>query len=198
VLDFARPIRFEIDTVDVNVLCRDAVEATAAGEAGPSIDTELDESIPPIRTDGERLRIALVNVLSNARHAVLAADAEAAAAATDRGARQVSTRDGGLPIELITRLDDGRLSIVVRDRGIGIDPDDLVRVFEPYFTRKRTGSGLGLAIAKNIVEGLGGTISAASRPQAGTEIRIELPIRHEEDRSEHEGARDGALVGGSV
>ncbi len=58
-------------------------------------------------------------------------------------------------------------------------PEDLPRVFDPYFTTRRTGSGLGLAIAKNIIEGMGGTISLDSRPGDGTEIRIELPFRGE-------------------
>jgi two-component system nitrogen regulation sensor histidine kinase NtrY len=48
-------------------------------------------------------------------------------------------------------------------------------VFDPYFTTKRGGTGLGLAIAKNIVEGLGGTIEVNSTPGAGTAIRITLP-----------------------
>jgi signal transduction histidine kinase len=65
---------------------------------------------------------------------------------------------------------------VVRDRGIGIAQPDLARVFEPYFTTKRTGSGLGLAIARNVVEGLGGAIQVSSQPGAGTEILIELPV----------------------
>jgi len=63
---------------------------------------------------------------------------------------------------------------VVRDRGVGIPPEDLSKIFEPYFTGKRTGTGLGLAITKNIVESLGGTVTAESRPAEGTEIRIEL------------------------
>jgi len=60
------------------------------------------------------------------------------------------------------------------DRGIGIGPADLPHVFDPYFTTKRGGTGLGLPIAKNIVEGLGGTIGVTSSPGRGTEIRIEL------------------------
>jgi signal transduction histidine kinase len=69
------------------------------------------------------------------------------------------------------------VEIAVRDRGVGIAPDDLPRVFEPYFTTKRTGSGLGLAIARNIVEGLGGTMTAHSTPDSGTEFLIRLPDR---------------------
>jgi signal transduction histidine kinase len=69
----------------------------------------------------------------------------------------------------------GGCTIVVRDRGEGIPPEDLPRVFEPYFTTRRGGSGLGLAISRNIIEGLGGTITASSTAGAGTEIRIVLP-----------------------
>jgi signal transduction histidine kinase len=65
----------------------------------------------------------------------------------------------------------------VRDRGAGIAAEDLSRVFDPFFTTRRTGTGLGLAISRNIIEGMGGTITIHSRPDAGTEVRIELPIR---------------------
>jgi len=53
----------------------------------------------------------------------------------------------------------------------------MARVFDPYFTTKRTGSGLGLAIAKNIIEGMGGSIVLRSTPGQGTEIRIDIPDR---------------------
>ena len=68
------------------------------------------------------------------------------------------------PIRLKTlRLAANRVAVEVRDRGIGIAAEDLPRVFDPYFTTRRTGTGLGLAISRHIVEGLGGTISVASR-----------------------------------
>jgi signal transduction histidine kinase len=78
-------------------------------------------------------------------------------------------------VTLSTRANLDRVTIVVADRGAGIDPAHLPHVFDPYFTTKRGGTGLGLAIAKNIVEGLGGTIGVNSTPGAGTEIRISLP-----------------------
>jgi two-component system NtrC family sensor kinase len=78
-------------------------------------------------------------------------------------------------VTLTTQAQDGRVTIVIADRGAGIDPAHLPRVFDPYFTTKRGGTGLGLAIAKNIVEGLGGTIGVNSAPGVGTEIRISLP-----------------------
>ena len=62
------------------------------------------------------------------------------------------------------------------DNGGGIAPEDMPRLFDPYFTTRRTGTGIGLAISRNIIEGLGGRITVASEPDRGTEVRIELPL----------------------
>ena len=78
-------------------------------------------------------------------------------------------------VSLTSRADGDRVHLVVADRGAGIAPDDLAHIFDPYFTTKRGGTGLGLPIAKNIVEGLGGTISVSSAPGRGTEIQLDLP-----------------------
>jgi signal transduction histidine kinase len=66
--------------------------------------------------------------------------------------------------------------LVIADRGAGIESDALGQIFDPYFTTKRGGTGLGLPIAKNIIEGLGGSIAISSTPGRGTEVRIELPL----------------------
>ncbi len=73
VLDFARPIKFELGPVDLNALAEDAARAVGATE-GPAVEIrpELASNLPPVVTDGERLRLVLVNILTNARHAVLA------------------------------------------------------------------------------------------------------------------------------
>ena len=162
VLDFARPIKFELAPADVNALCEDAVRATQADGDAPPVTLRLDRSLPQIVTDAERLRSALVNVLTNARHAV---------AAREGGPRVPEA------IVLATTRVDGRCAIQVSDRGNGIPAEDLPRVFDPYFTTRRTGTGLGLAITRNIIEGLGGSIGVQSRPGEGTDVRIELPLR---------------------
>jgi signal transduction histidine kinase len=172
VLDFARPIELELRPTDLNAVCRSAVEAVVIGEGSPTIETRLDPTLPEVLTDGERLRTALVNILANAREAV--------------GAKgDGPSGSPGITLES-KRSEEGKIAIVVRDRGIGIPTEDLSKIFEPYFTGKRTGTGLGLAITKNIVESLGGTVTAASRPAEGTEIRIELfpPSPREPRRAE--------------
>jgi signal transduction histidine kinase len=70
------------------------------------------------------------------------------------------------------------VTITITDRGVGIAPADVPHIFDPYFTTKRGGTGLGLPIAKNILEGLGGTIAVSSSIDPGghgTRIRIDLP-----------------------
>jgi signal transduction histidine kinase len=164
VLDFARPLRLECAPTDLNALCAEAAEAAPPAEGDPGIVFRLDPSLPPVLTDAERLRTVLVNVLNNARESVRARPAPS---------------NGGPPaVEMSTEhASPERAVIRVADRGLGIPEEDLVHVFEPYFTTKRTGTGLGLAIAKNIVEALGGVVSARSRLGEGTEIRIDLPTQ---------------------
>ena len=165
VLDVARPIRFDPAPADINVVCRDAVQAASAGRVNGPVSLSLAPALPELVTDSERLRTVLVNLLTNADHAI-------------EGRPSAS-------VTLITqKIGDHRVAVTIRDTGNGIAEDDLPRIFDPYFTTRRAGTGLGLAIAKNIVEGLGGSISVATRPSAGTDFRIDIgdaPARPEVD-----------------
>jgi signal transduction histidine kinase len=187
VLDFARPIRFELAPADLNALCRDAA---AAAQATPGAIVTLNlETVPVITTDAERLRLALINLIINARDAVsapepaLAASSAAGPSGLERPTqgRRPETPPPIVGVTLSTRLSPGSASIVVADNGVGIDRANLPRVFDPFFTTKRGGTGLGLPIAKNIVEGLGGSITVVSTPGLGTEIRIDLPLAPGQD-----------------
>ena len=84
VLDFARPIRFELSAADLNALCRESA-AAAQTTPGPPVHLDLDAALPEVTTDPERLRIALVNMLVNARHAVEAHGPARRAGAGDPG-----------------------------------------------------------------------------------------------------------------
>lgn len=164
VLDFARPIRFDRAPTDINALCRDAAGAVdAAAQSEPRVRLDLDPDVNRLDTDSERLRTALVNLLTNARQAVLARPDGGRTTATDNAVALATTR-----------LPDGRVAISIHDQGVGIEADDLPRIFDPFFTTRRTGTGLGLPIARNIIDGLGGTMVVSSTRGAGTDIRIEL------------------------
>jgi two-component system sensor histidine kinase KdpD len=86
------------------------------------------------------------------------------------------------PIEIRGRIDDGHAVISVSDRGAGIRPDELEKVFEKFYRGRRTGSsavegtGMGLAIAKGIIEAHGGSIRAERREGGGTTIAFRLPL----------------------
>ena len=182
VLDFAKPIRFDFAEADVNDVCRASVAAAWAGDSPDRVRLELDPDIPRFVTDAERLRTVLVNVLSNARHAVQAVAAERAAeGGSVRGERERAASASAVLDEpsvlLRTEHHESSVVISVADHGAGIAAEDLPHLFDPYYTTRRSGTGLGLPIAKNIVEGLGGTIAVTSRVDAGTDVRIDLPVR---------------------
>jgi signal transduction histidine kinase len=160
VLDFSKPIRFDLSETQVNDVCRASAGAAWAGSTAPPVEFDLDPTIPPVVTDAERLRTALVNILTNARHASEEAPGGAAA-----------------PVVVRTRGQDGRIAVTVRDSGAGITQEDMTHIFDPFFTTRRAGTGLGLPIAKNIIDGLGGSLSVESWPRLGTEIRIEIPVK---------------------
>jgi signal transduction histidine kinase len=165
VLDFAKPIRFELAETDLNEICRASAAAAWIGEAPERIALDLDASLPPLVTDGERLRTVLVNLITNARHAV------------DARRRTEPGGAGTAPDVIVrTRRRGDRVDLIVADRGTGIAPEDMAHIFDPYFTTRRAGTGLGLSISKNIVDGLGGTLAVSSRVGDGTEMRIDLPL----------------------
>jgi signal transduction histidine kinase len=109
------------------------------------------------RGDKVRFKLALRNVLINALEAI-----------PGRGAVTVAVARSAEMIE-----------VRVEDSGVGMAPDVLARIFEPYFSTKETGTGLGLAMAKKAIEEHGGTIEASSRPGAGTRIVIRVPCLRE-------------------
>ena len=166
VLDIAKPIRFDLAPADLAGICRDATQAAGADAGDVPVKLDLAPDRAPVVTDAERLRAVLVNLLTNAQDAV----------------RARATPAPGVVRLTLRRLATGRDRIEVIDNGTGIAPEDLPRLFEPFFTTRRTGSGLGLPIARNIIEGLGGTIAIDSTPGTGTVAIIELPTAPAEVR----------------
>jgi signal transduction histidine kinase len=159
VLDFARPVQLDVAPASLHAICREAVAACLAAEPEPAVTLRLDDDADSVRTDADRLRAVLVNLIANARQAVRAASRPAERRLVTVGTQRASDT---VVIEIV-------------DTGTGIEPTMTQQVFEPYFTTRRTGTGLGLAIARNIVEGLGGSIDLSSRQGEGTTVRITLP-----------------------
>jgi signal transduction histidine kinase len=120
---------------------------------GIAVEVALEEPLPAVAGNLSELEQVLLNLLTNAREAM----------------------PGGGRIDLRARPVSGGLEITIADTGIGIPPELLARVQEPFFTTKERGSGLGLAICRSVVWGMGGKLYLESAPGQGTSVRIFLP-----------------------
>ena len=81
---------------------------------------------------------------------------------------------GELKIELSSNSEADGIDINISDTGCGISPEDLLKIFDPYYTTKSSGTGLGLAIAHNIIEAIGGQIKVSSSQGNGTVFTIRI------------------------
>ena len=79
-------------------------------------------------------------------------------------------------VTLAAQVDQGLVSVSVRDSGVGMSAETQARIFEPFFTTRGQGTGLGLAIALGVARAHGGRISVQSRPGAGSEFILALPV----------------------
>jgi signal transduction histidine kinase len=86
---------------------------------------------------------------------------------------------GGGRVTVRVERQDGHARIAVLDEGPGVRPENLPRIFDPYFSTHDTGTGLGLPIARRVAEEHGGSITARNRSARGLEVVITLPVREE-------------------
>lgn len=112
-----------------------------------------------VRADRVQLRQVVVNLISNAIHAM---------AETPPEERRLLIRTAPSP--------DGCALLSVEDRGCGMSESVRARIFEPLFTTKRTGMGVGLALCRSIVDAHGGSIDVRSAPGQGTTFELRLPL----------------------
>jgi signal transduction histidine kinase len=122
------------------------------------IRRDLDQSMPPVRGDPVQLRQVIVNLIMNALDSLL-----------QRPAHQRE-------VMLQTRQVSHWAEISVMDSGPGIEMDLLDKVFEPFYTRKKTGTGMGLAVCSTIVQEHGGRIWAENRSGGGAVFTFRLPV----------------------
>ena len=117
---------------------------------------QLSPAVPPIRIDEQQLEQAIVNLVVNARDAML---------------------DSGMIIVATDVTADGRVGIAVHDTGTGFDEQTKARLFEPFFTTKPPGkgTGLGLAVVRAVVEEAKGDVHVESMPGLGATFELRFP-----------------------
>ncbi len=117
---------------------------------------EYESGLPAVSIDRDQISQVFLNLLLNAIESI-----------EGGGEIRLTLHRSGPPPAVLTSI---------ADTGAGIPADDLEKVFEPFFSRKRKGTGLGLAIVHQIVENHRGEIRAESEPGRGTTFRMTLPV----------------------
>ena len=122
---------------------------------GYNIEKRYQNSLPQIMADSNMLYQSFLNILINAMQAM--------------------PNGGRILVELSSN--DHLLTVHFDDEGKGIPPENLEKIWDPFFTTKDMGTGLGLGIVKNIIESHGGSIQIVNRPVRGARVTIELPVK---------------------
>jgi PAS domain S-box-containing protein len=156
-LEFARPRQRTPQKTDLRGVLANAAESVETALAGRELELEADPDGQPafVIGDARELEQVFVNLLTNARDA---------------------SPDGGVVSCRLERCGE-TARVTVADRGPGLTPAAAERVFQPFYTTKKSGgTGLGLAISRDIVRRHGGEILLAARDGGGAEARVELPL----------------------
>lgn len=153
---------FALRPVALGPLVRDMVAASGSliGDAGLQVELDLPEDLPPVLGDEPALRRVFQNLLDNA----------------------IKYGAAGGWVRLSARRSGPHLLVSVADRGIGIDPAEQARIFEPFYragdviAAQIQGAGLGLSLVQRIVAAHGGRVGVKSTPRNGSEFTVQLPI----------------------
>ena len=159
-LEFSRPAAPQKKPLDVNSLIERTLQLHEHSLRRNNVEVEfhLQPGLQPVIGDGNQLIQVFLNLISNAEHAI----------------REV--RESGR-IQIRLGQIGGHVSVTVQDDGIGIQPENLPRIFDPFYTTKRPGggTGLGLSICMSIVREHGGSIDVETLPVGGSAFTVFLP-----------------------
>ena len=155
-LEFARPVNIKPQSTNLSALIDDSIKLieNQAAQKNIVVKTHNPNQATEIMIDPDRLNQVLLNLYLNAIESMVSG--------------------GELKIELSSNSEADGIDINISDTGCGISPEDLLKIFDPYYTTKSSGTGLGLAIAHNIIEAIGGQIKVSSSQGNGTVFTIRI------------------------
>jgi PAS domain S-box-containing protein len=155
------PIRQATSIADV---IRDSAEFALRG-SNARVLFEFEEALAPVEVDAGQFSQVIHNLVSNARQAM-----------PDGGDILIRAGNVDLSPDPLRSGKGGRyVRIAVEDQGVGIPPELLKQVFDPFFSTRKDGSGLGLAVCHSVIKQHEGMLAAESRPGGGTKFIIHLP-----------------------
>ena len=156
-LEFARPMTIQKKLTSIQAMIQHSLKMIEreAQAKNVKISTRLSPEIKNVSIDPDRINQVLLNLYLNSIEAM---------------------EDGGtLSVQLSWDENSQRTKIAISDTGVGIKKEDLVHIFDPYFTTRQSGTGLGLAIVHKIVESHRGEVRVESESGKGTTVTIFLP-----------------------
>ena len=163
--DFSRQSEFDFRLMDVTEPIENALMITGQQmiNHGIRIVKEFQPDLPKVRGDANQLEQVFLNLISNARDAMEKAERK---------------KELTIAASLLRHNGWNDVEVIVKDTGNGIPPENLDKVFEPFFSTKQVGrgTGLGLSICYGIIEAHGGRIEVESRVNEGTTFRVLLPV----------------------
>lgn len=171
-IGLSKPTDIRLQPVELGGLVQDTLRLIAQDAGLRKVNISFKEDPPLcVSADPDRLRQVMLNLCLNALEAM--------------------PRGGCLELELLEEGEVGgrRAVLEVRDTGVGIQPRDLPRIFDPYFTTKGQGTGLGLSTVHKIMEAHGGSVAVTSEPGTGTCFRLSLPLVRRNDDSPETGEK---------
>jgi two-component system nitrogen regulation sensor histidine kinase GlnL len=168
VLEYVRPIQLQVEHVSLPEVITDSVAAAESkiARGATVIDVTIDRDLPLLQADPYQLRQLFTNLVTNAFEALNGVGSVQIRARFEAGDEDAAAGVEPQPPQVV---------VEVRDSGPGISPEDLDRVFSPFFTTKPQGSGLGLSIVRKVVDAHDGRIDATSVP-GRTTFRVSLPV----------------------
>jgi signal transduction histidine kinase len=167
-LSYARPLEPETAPLDLHQLLDATIKSAGYALINPAntakmvkeieIVRDFSPELPPVIADRGQIQQVFLNLMLNAIDAIPA-----------KGTITISTKNES----------NHSVQICITDTGKGMSPENMNKIFNPFFTTKPKGTGLGLAICKRLIELHNGTIHASSRPGEGTTFYITIPVKQQ-------------------